>query len=127
MSAQRDKILLTLDQKDYRALFMECGCQFYALALGEQFCLPLFYASLPGRDDHSHVFAMNGRECWDYEGKRDVAVIAEKYAGWPDESPRSVSVERIREVMRARGIDDLESSVLPIAHAEICRRRHLYA
>jgi hypothetical protein len=126
MRGVREKILQSVQKKDYRALFMEGGWQFYALVLQEQLGLPLFYVSFPGHDDHSHVFAMKDGACFDYDGKKELAFVAEKYAGWPDEPARPVAPEKIREVLRQRGIADLEPEVMRIARSELAQRRSLY-
>ncbi|MBW7894129.1 MAG: hypothetical protein H3C27_03370 [Opitutaceae bacterium] len=122
----REKILACLGARDFRALFMEGGCQFYALVLNEQLGLPLFYAAPPHRDSQSHVFAMKGDTCLDYDGKKPIAEVAKRYSGWADESPRPVTPEQVRDDLKRRGIDDLEEIVLPVARDEFECRRTIY-
>lgn len=126
MSSSRDKIQQSLRDRDYRALFMEGGCHFYALVLNEQLGLPLFYACFPDRDELSHVFVMKGGVCYDYDGAKEWASVAKKYAGWCDEKPRPVTPEKIREELQKRSIADLEAQIVEIARTEFARRRCLY-
>ena len=105
---------------------MEGGCQFYALVLGKQLGLPLFYAAFPDSDAQSHVFAMKGDLCFDYEGKKAVADVAKSYSGWADVPPRPVTAEGIHDDLQRRGIVDLEGIVVPVAEEEFARRRSLY-
>lgn len=127
IKATREKIIQSLEKKDFRALFMEGGCSFYALALAEKTGLPLFYLCFDGSDDHSHVFAMKDGTCLDYDGKKEIGVVAEVYAGWPDVPPRSVSASEIRARLAARGLADLEEVILPLARDVFEKRKALYA
>ncbi|HUA68474.1 MAG TPA: hypothetical protein VMA13_07995 [Candidatus Saccharimonadales bacterium] len=112
--------------QDYRALFMEGGCRFYALVLNEQLGLPLFYACFPDRDEFGHVFVMKDSVCYDYDGAKEWASVAQQYAGWCDEKPRAATPERIYKEMQKRGLSDLEEQIVEIARREFAKRRHLY-
>ena len=122
----RSKILESIAKRDFRALFMEGGCQFYVLALQEQLGLPLFYFSISYRDDHSHVFAMRDGACFDYEGKKDLASVAAKYSLCRDEPPKPVTPDKIRKVLAQCDIADLETEVMRIARTELAQRSSLY-
>ncbi len=126
MNPVRDKILWALERGDHRALFMEGGCQFYALILHEELGLPLFYECFEDRDVHSHVFVMKDGLCFDYDGKKELAFVARTYGGWPNVPPRAVTPEKIREENVRRGVDDLEDRLLDIARAEFAKRKCLY-
>jgi hypothetical protein len=126
MNPARDKILWALDKEDYRALFIEGGCQFYALVLNEKLQLPLFYECFPGQDAHSHVFVMKDGLCFDYDGKKEMTFIATTYGGWPNVPPRPVAPEEIQEENLKRGVSDLETRVLRIARSEFEKRKCLY-
>ncbi len=120
-----DKLLKSLHDQDFRELFMEGGCHFYALVLHEQLGLPLFYTCFPDRDELSHVFVMKDGVCYDYDGPKEWALVAKKYAGWSSESPRPVTPEKIREEMK-HSIAHLEEQIVGIARTEFARRKCLY-
>ena len=122
----RAKLLQSLDKGDFRSLFMEGGCHFYALVLHDELALPLFYACDRECDELSHVFVMRDKVCYDYDGPKMLTSVAEKYAGWPDEPPRKIAAERIREELKKRGVDDLEERITKIARCEFTRRKCLY-
>jgi hypothetical protein len=105
-------------------LFTSGGCYFFALVLHEELNLPLFYASPPDSTEFRHVFIMRGCECIDYSGKRPIEVVAELYAGWPDEKPRPTCPSEIRTQIKEKELgNELEGQICQIAKKEFTRRR----
>jgi hypothetical protein len=123
----RNLMRARIHKEDWSELFAAGGCYFFALILHEELKLPLFYASLPDRDEFGHVFVMRGCECIDYIGKRPIEVVAKCYAGWPDEKPRPTCPSEVKAKIKEKGFgEELEKKIFQIAKKEFARRRQMY-
>jgi hypothetical protein len=122
----REKLLDSLDREEWEDLFMHGGCGIWAMLLHEKLNLPLAYFCFPDVDQHSHVVAVRGDECFDFEGKKSVAAVAENFAGWPDERPRPTTSEEVRARLAAHNCSDLEAPMMEIARNLFEARRQLY-
>jgi hypothetical protein len=127
----REHLRGAIERNDYRTLFMEGGCHIFAIVLHEKLGLPLHYSVSPNTHPAStecpHAFVMKGRMCFDYEGRKSVEVVAEKFAEWADVPPRPTTVEFLEEVIKRKGLgEDLERQMFEIARLEFARRRDLY-